>query len=82
MPFSVCYQLDRDVVDSRILGKRSVGEFRELLVVAAGEVGSNLPDVLLDDVGVVEQPLSRRADVDAAVGSFGQPVTDLIQDSS
>jgi len=58
--FRVRYQLDRNVVDARILGQRSGGELRQLLVIAARQICANLPDVLLDDVRIVEEPFSRR----------------------
>ena len=40
----------------------------------------DLPDVLPDHVEVVEQPLARRADVDAPLGARGEPCVDVLED--
>ena len=61
MTFGVGYQLDRELVDAWVVGKRSVGELRKLLVITSRKVRPDFPDVLLDDVVIVEQPLARRA---------------------
>ena len=54
MPFGVGNQLDRYVVYAGILRERSVGELRQLLVIPAGQVCPDFPNVLLDDVGIVQ----------------------------
>ena len=60
--FGVRDQLDRYFVHARIIRQRAVRELRQLLIVAAREIRSYLPDVLLHDVVIVEQPLAGGAD--------------------
>jgi hypothetical protein len=72
-------QLDCHFVRSRITGERSCGELGKLLVVALGKIRPDLPDVLLDDVEVVQQPISGRADVEAAFSAAVQLVIDAVE---
>ncbi len=72
-------QLDRDVVHARIFSECSVGELWQLLVVAAGKIRSNLPDVLLYDVSVIEQPFAGGADVDPSLGGVSETIVYFIQ---
>jgi hypothetical protein len=51
----------------------------QLPVIAAGETLPDLADVLLDDVVVVQQPLSRGPDVLAAVGRGGEARLGILQ---
>src|SRR3990172_700888 len=51
-----------DAEDPRIAGERSVGELRQLPVVAGRQIVADLADLLLDEVVVVEQPLGGRRD--------------------
>ena len=73
------YELDCNIVDARILGERAVRELGKLLVIAAREIRPDLPYLLLDDVGVVEQPLSRRTDVDATLRSLCESVMNFVE---
>jgi hypothetical protein len=54
-------------------------ELRQLAVIAAGQTLPDLADVFLDDVVVVQQPLTRGADVFAAVGGGGEPRVGILQ---
>jgi hypothetical protein len=53
-------QLAREYVDPRIALERSVGQLRELQVVAAREILTNLAHLILYDVVVVSEPLLGR----------------------
>ena len=57
-------ETDRQVVDPRVTGERTVGEVGQLPVVPARKIEADLGDVVPDDVEVVEQPLSGRTDVE------------------
>ena len=46
--------------DPRIARKRPVGQFRQLAIVAGRQIVPDLANLLLDEVVVVEEPLSRR----------------------
>lgn len=48
--------------DARKAGERSICEFRQLAVVARRKVRSDLPDLPLHLVEIVDQPLGRRGD--------------------
>jgi hypothetical protein len=72
-------QLDCDFIGARISRQRSSRELGKLLVVALGKVGSDLPDVLLDDVEVVQQPVSGGTDVEAAFSAAIQLMIDAIE---
>ena len=72
-------QLDRDFVRARISGERAGRELGKLLVVALGEIRPDLPDVLLDDVEVVEQPVAGRTDVETTLGAGIQLVVDAVE---
>lgn len=72
MPFSMRNQLDRYVVDPRVLGERSACQLRQLLIVAAWQARSYFPNVLLDYVGVVEEPVAGGADVETALSGVVQ----------
>jgi hypothetical protein len=60
-------QLDGDIVYARILRERSIRELRQLLVVATGQIRPDLANVLLHDVGIVEEPVTCRTDVDSTL---------------
>ena len=63
-------ELDGELVHARIPGERArPRELRQLVVVAARQRGAHFAHLLDDDVEVVEQPLARRTDGDAARGS-------------
>ena len=79
MSFGVRYQLDRDVVYARIFSECPVGELWQLLVIAAGKIRSNLPDVLLHDVRVIEEPLAGRTDVDPSLGRVRETIVYFIK---
>ena len=50
-------------VNARVLGKMALGDLREQAIVAMGEVITNLAELLIHDVEVVEQPLFGRRDL-------------------
>ena len=56
-------QRDRELVHPRIARERTLRQLGQLLVIALRQTLPHLADVLLDDVIVVEEPLSRGADV-------------------
>ena len=62
-------RLEGDVVDPRQSGRWTVGQARQFTAVASREVPPRRPDLLLDQIEVVEQPFSRRRD--PAVGIDG-----------
>jgi hypothetical protein len=72
-------QLDCHFVRSRITGERSRSELRKLLVVALGKIGPDLHDMLLDDVEVVQQPVSGWADVESALRAVVQLVINAVE---
>ena len=53
--------------DPRVADERTGGELRELAIVGRRKVLTDLADLFLDDVEVVEQPLGRRSDRPAGV---------------
>ena len=82
MAFSVRDQLDRHLVCARVSGQRPGCELGQLLVIAFREIGPDLPNVLLDDVEIVEQPVSGRTDVEAVLRSLVQLLVDPVENSS
>ena len=68
-PLGVRDEGDGNLVDARISLQRPAGQLGQLPVVAAREALANLQDVLLHQVEVVEQPLSRWPHVDVGVGA-------------
>src|SRR5688500_9739976 len=82
MSLGVRNQLDCDVVDARIMSQRAGRQLRQFLIVAAGETRPDLPNVFLDDVMIVEQPLSGRTDVDATLCRIAKTIMYLRQHSS
>jgi hypothetical protein len=79
MSFGVGYQLDCDVVNARILGERSIRELWQLLVVPARKIRPDLANVLLYDVGVVEQPVTGWTYVDSALRRISETVVYFAQ---
>jgi hypothetical protein len=73
-------QRDRELVNPWVPREAALRELRELAVVAAGKTLTDLADVFLDDVEVVEQPITRGADVDVLVCCGGQPRMGVIED--
>jgi hypothetical protein len=71
-----------DLVDPRVAGQRSGGELGQLPVVAARQALTDLEDVLLDDVEIVEQPLAGGADVVLALLRGGEPVVRVTEDAA
>ena len=53
--------------DPRIAGKRPVGQFRQLAIVAGRQIVPDLADLLLDEVIIVEQPFRGGHDASAAL---------------
>jgi hypothetical protein len=72
-------QGDGQLVDPGIAGQMAARQLGQLAVIAAGQTLPDLADVLLDDVVVVQQPLTRGADVLAAVGGGGEPRVGIFQ---
>ena len=62
-PLRVRDERDRQLVDPGVAGERAPGQLGQLAVIAPRQAVAHLADVLLHDVVVVEQPLSRRPDV-------------------
>ena len=62
----VCDQLDRDAVDFRIPLIRPGLELRQLVIVALRHACTNFASVLDDDEKRIEEPCTRRRDVDPA----------------
>ena len=58
-------QRDRHLVDAWIARHRTVGELRQLAIVAAREAGPNFLQVLLHHVVVIEQPFRGRSSIHA-----------------
>jgi hypothetical protein len=77
--FGVRDERDRQLVDARVSGERSIGEHRQLAVVAAREALVDLPDVLAHHVEVVQQPFARGTDVAIGRDDFGELLARLIQ---
>ena len=75
-------QLDCYFVGSWITGECPRCELGKLLVVTGRKVGSDLSDVLLDDVEVVQQPVPGRADVEAPLRAAVQLVIDPVENST
>ena len=48
--------------DTRIALERSLGQLRQLAVIAGGQVVPDLPQLFVHDVEVVDQPFRRRGD--------------------
>jgi hypothetical protein len=59
-------QVDRDGVDPGIPAPRSLEETGKLLLVRAGKVFPDLPDLVENEVEIVEEPFGRRGDRFAA----------------
>lgn len=55
-------QRPSDPVDSRIAGKKTIGQLGQFAVIAFGQVDTDVVYLLFDDVVVVEQPFRRRGD--------------------
>jgi len=51
-------QCERDSVDARVTGERTVGEFGKFVIVTLGKIVSDLAQLFFDDVIVIDQPLS------------------------
>lgn len=47
---------------ARIPGERPIRQLGQLAIIAAWEILSDFPNLVLDDVEVVDQPLGRRSD--------------------
>jgi len=73
-------QRDRDLVHPRVARERATGQLGQLAVVAAGQAAAHFPDVLFDDVEVVQEPLAGRPDVQLAVGGNREARPDVGQD--
>ena len=79
MSFSVRDQLDCDVIHPRILSEHSVRQLRKLLVVTTWQARPDFSDVLLHDVGVVEQPLPGRTYVDSALRCISKSIVNFME---
>jgi hypothetical protein len=62
-----------DAEYSRIADKRSIQKFRQLAVIAGGQVGADFTDLLFDQMIVVDQPFCRGCDGASLVDSSGAP---------
>jgi hypothetical protein len=69
-----------DAEDPRIAGERSVGQLRQLPVIAGRQIVADLADLLLDEVIVVEQPLGGRRDRPALPDRAGDGAIGVEQD--
>ena len=69
-------RLERDVVDPRQPGRRAFGQARQLAAVARREVAPRGPNLLLDQVVVVEQPLAGGRDAPIVVHRLRQERAD------
>ena len=63
----------------RITGEWSLSQFRQLAVIAGGQVIPNLADLLLDEVIIVEQPFGSRNHASAALQLQGARAIDCKQ---
>ncbi len=77
---AVCNRLERDVVDARQPGGRSAREARQLLAVAFRQMPGGHPDLVLDQIKIVEQPFTGRRDPSVLLDGFGQQLGRRDQD--
>ena len=82
MSFSMRDQLDRDVVDARVIRQHTGRELGQLLVVAAWQMGSHLSDEFLDDIRIVQKPFARRADVYTTLRCVGKTIVNPVEQGS
>src|SRR3954462_8045807 len=75
----MCDQFDCNFIRARIPCERSGRELRQLLVIPFRKVRPNLPDVLLDDVEIVQEPVAGRTNVEPAFGAFVQFLIDSVE---
>jgi hypothetical protein len=72
-------ELERDVVDARRARRGAVRQPGQLAIVAARQVPPGGPDLLLDQVVVVDEPFGRRGDAPAARHRIGDQGVCLAQ---
>ena len=65
-------EFSREAVDARQTPVGSIGQHRQFLVIAPGEVQLHLADVTLDDVLIVEEPLDGGRRALSQLSRFGQ----------
>jgi hypothetical protein len=63
-------ELEHEIVDARNTRGRILGQSRELPAIAAGKVATGGPNLLLDDVVVVDEPLGCGGNATAATHGF------------
>ena len=66
--------------NSGVSSQMSFGEFRELGIVTGRQIVLDLPDLLFNDMEIVEQPLGGRGDRPAVAGGIGNDAVGLVQD--
>jgi hypothetical protein len=71
---------DGELVHARITGERSAYRLGQLAVITLGQAVVDLPDVLLNDVKVVEEPFAGGTHIDAPARSSSEPRVHVVQD--
>ncbi len=66
--------------NTRIAFQRTVGEFRQLAIVARREVLFDLPDLLIGDMEIVQEPLGRRHNRLMLMGGLYNPAIGFDED--
>ncbi len=61
-PVNVREQLEHDVISTRVPRRRPVQQPGQLATVSSREVPTGRPNLLLDQIEIVEEPLARRCD--------------------
>ena len=70
MPVNVRDQLQDDAVDARVGRRRAVRQPRQFPAVRRRQVPPGHPDLLLDQIEIIQQPLGRRRIPALAFGRF------------
>ena len=78
----VRHERPRQSEDARIAGKVPIGQLRQLAVEPGGEMVADVPQLLVDDVEVVDQPLRGRRDRPFLADLLGEHAVRLEQHPS
>jgi hypothetical protein len=70
-----------DSVDSRVPGQWPIGELGQLPVESRRKIVANLPQLLVDDVEVVDKPFGRRNDCPLLTDGVGDHAIRLAEDA-
>ena len=78
----VCDEGPRHAEHPRISRERTVDQLRQLPIVARRQCRADLADLPLDEVVIIDQPLSRRRNSAACIERFGDHAIGVEQDSA